>query len=147
MKFRYRDNLTVENEFPRNIHEWINGYDKNIDVWFSVDLTEELPGEAFGFIDCLVSRAKGLGLLKGFQSKYVNNEGNAGYVIRDSNNIFSSDEEIYFKTIPTAKEFWSYPKYNWMLMDKAISTVEYFVKNQSFSNDVRFDRWWDLNKW
>lgn len=146
MKFGYKNNLTVEYEFPQNILQWIEDYQKSIDVWFYIDLTKELPGEAFGFVECLISRTERLALLKCRQSAFVDNEGNAGHVIRDANNIFISDEEIYFKIIETARESWSYPKYNWMPMDKAILIVEYFVKNRSFPDDVRFDWWWDLNK-
>jgi hypothetical protein len=146
MKFGIRNNSIGETEFPINLQKWITDYDQNLALSFYIDLREEMPGEEFGYIECLINRTENLSLLKCFKSCYAENEGYAGTVIRDINNIFTSEENIHFKTFEGMKEGWSFHKYNLITMNKAISVIEYVVGNFSYPDDVRFDGWWNLNK-
>lgn len=144
MKFIHHNNSIGEIEFPKNLRNWISDYDTGLAPNFYIDLREEMP-DGLGYITCLINREEGLALLVGFKSKYVDYEGNIGFVVRDIHNISDSAEQISFKTFEEMRNGWEFSKHLLIPMEKAISVIEYVIENLSYPDDVRLDKGADLN--
>lgn len=146
MKFIHHNNSIGEIEFPKDLSQWIADYDSRFAPNFYIELMEEMPGDLFGHISCMINREKDIAMLSCSESQYVNFEGNGGYAIREINNIFESKEEIEFRTFEGMKRGWELHKCHLISMKKAISVIEYVTENLSYPDDVRFDKWHDLNR-
>jgi hypothetical protein len=146
MKFIHTNSSIGEIPFPNDLRKWVSNYNKQLAPAFYLDLTEEMPCELLGYISCMINQEENLALLKCTESQYVNVEGNSGHVIRDVNNIFTEETEIYFETFEGMKQGWAFSKYLLLEMNKAISVIEFLVEHHAYPNDVRIDRYRDLEK-